>query len=1503
MKIIGEIIKNFVRYCFRFTGRSLELLLILTVLLFFFFRSHWFQTYVAQKVAVYYSAELGTQVSVDKVKIVGLSYIELENFYIEDLKGDTLLFAPLASSTLKDISFKDKFMVLKDITSSKTRIKLQQYKGEDQLNIQFLLDYFEQPKSDEVFTVKIEKIGLDHAYFTYHNWNIEKIEYGIDYNHIELSNFKGDILEFRNRDNITSVDLKNVAFNESSGFKLKDLDCHFLLNPKKIKVEGLNLRTDQSIIRTNGIAFNYHDMDDLNDFVNAVLIEGAVKKSNISIKDISYFAPALKGLERNFNFSGKINGTVNNLYVNDLNLNISEVSYFKGNVDFKGLTDIENCLIFLDIEKCQTSKEDLESIDLTSFGFSENLTLPNQLGSLGLVQLSGIIDGFYNDFGFNFNVLTEKGDVNGNFVCQLDAKNQFFYKGSLKTFDFDAGAISGDSDLGNFSSDLLIDGKGLSLEDLDITIDGKFKQLTYKHYEYDDISLHGDLTDKAFNGKLDLFDKNIDLIFEGDFDLSQSPVLFDFNINVQKAHLYDLNIINERESSSICFDFKASGFGNNLDDFSGMIELRNLSYYEKGKDYYLDSILFDSQSNPFMHSIELYSKFAECRMTGHYNLDSIADDMYMVGSKIIPSVFPLESGRSFSHDDFILDIKINDLSKLTELLMPELSVSPNTHFTCNYDNDDDMLKLYANSEWIEYKGMRFADIQLDTARKIIDQDTSYVFDLFVDSVFITPEIYLQNFSLNTKAFADNFDFSLGWHADDSSYLGTLRSEALVLDHNHFKFNLLSSDIYSMKAGNWKINDSIQIVIDSSSLNISNFSIVNDHQLFLLNGVISEDPTDKLNINVENVELSDFNGFVAAYGIDFSGLLNLKGNISDAYNNLFFNSKLTIDQFKLNNYLMGDFNLFSKWDPKDKKINIYGKLINEQDSSSLSIWKSRYYVDKKQDNLDFTFKINDFDLTFANAFLQEDVMSELKGKVDGKIFLKGELGSPQFMGELLLLDASVNMDMFNTTYFTEGPIKINPDMIAINGIPIKDKYGSKGLFIGSFFHQNFSKYNFDLSASFYEPFLVMNTNYKMNPYYYGKAFITGDVMVEYDTINDFRINVEAKSEKGTDITLPLYGTEEVVLQDFITFNTDTNENDEYEVDLEGINMEISLDLTEDADIQLVFDEIVGDAMKGNGSGHIDMMIDQFYDFYMYGEYQIAEGSYLFTLKDFINKNFKVRNGGTINWYGDPYKADLDLVTYYPLKTSLYDIMPDSEKEEWKQKSDVNVEMHLTDNLFNPEIDFDILIPRANESARTALKNLVSSDQEMNKQVFSLLILNRFMTNRQDISNAGVDLSLSTTSEMLSSQLSNMISKFSDDFDIGFKYSPGDEISNDEVSVAMSTQQFNDRLTIETNLGVSQGNKLNQNPTSFIGDVDVEYKLNTQGNLRVHAFNESNEYDFSNIEQSQYTQGVGAFYKQSFNNLGELFCQMGNLFKRDSKECKSCEDKVGRKSCKSHDVTSE
>jgi hypothetical protein len=122
-------------------------------------------------------------------------------------------------------------------------------------------------------------------------------------------------------------------------------------------------------------------------------------------------------------------------------------------------------------------------------------------------------------------------------------------------------------------------------------------------------------------------------------------------------------------------------------------------------------------------------------------------------------------------------------------------------------------------------------------------------------------------------------------------------------------------------------------------------------------------------------------------------------------------------------------------------------------------------------------------------------------------------------------------------------------------------------------------------------------------------------------------------------------------------------------------------------------------------------------------------------------------------------------------------------------------------------------------------------------------------------------------MLSNQLSNMLSKISNDFDVGVNYRPGDAITKDELEVALSTQLFNDKLSVEGNIG---NNANSQNANSLVGDVNIDYKLTEDGKVRLKAFNKSNDNSQTAINGA-YTQGVGIFYREEFNTIGELYKQ--------------------------------
>lgn len=1483
-------IKNIFTYLKRTLGYTFELVFFFIVFCSFAIQSPTFQREIAQQVTSYLSSELNAKVHIENIRVNGLHYVKAEGVSIEDQKGDTILYANSLIGDVKEYSIKDKLVILNAVDLTNTNIKIQKYEGEKKLNLQFLIDYFKREnKIDEnkvLFKFLANEVKLNDVHFSYNDWNFKRKEYGIDYKHIEIADLNGVVNDLQNHEQTTRFSLEELNFKEKSGFVSDKLSAFVLITPQLIEVKQIEIKTPKSDLKANKITLSYHDYQDFRDYVNAVVMNGDIQHSKLNLKDLSYFAPAFKKMTNTVTVKGNVTGPVNDLNLKQFYLGLTENTFVSCNADMKGLPYLDEALFYIDIKEIQTYRKDLELVDFKSLGMENDLVLPEELNSLGVVNVTGVIDGFYNDFKMDLNIDSDVGAVTADLVCSIDENNKFGYKGMLNTSELAVGELSGTNDLGLVSANLMLDGKGTSLDDLVLFIEGNAPLLEYNGYQYKNIALNGEFNKKSFNGKIGLKDRNVDFDFDGIVDLNQKPMQFNFNADIQNVDLEALNLIQGRDSAIVSVNLEANGFGSNLDEFSGYVHLNEITYSEKGKDYYFDSILFESQSNARYHSIDVFAQFAELSMKGSYSLDSLPQSLYGLGAKILPSVFTEQEQVQMNNQYFDLNLKVNDLSMLTELFYPALKVSNNTKVSCEYESKDDLLELAFQSDYIKYNQMEFRGVVLDTTTKITGFDPFYIFDLKIDTLIPIKGRIIENIDVQAKAYQDNVASALLWGNADSTYWGKVEVDGYVLSPNHYVTEVLPSVFYEEKVGRWEIRRIANISIDSTAIDVDNLVAHNDFQTIRLDGKVSERPIDQLNFELGSFELENLNDLINKEdsSLVIEGVVNLSGFVSDVYNNVYFDAYSWVDDFTVNNQIIGDLELNSHWNENEERVELLANLKRENGVQDLELTQGYYYPRKESDNLDMVLAFENTNLDFVNAFLPS-TLQNLKGALKGDLFVKGELNKPKLNGDLMLDSAEVTIEMLNTTYYTGGPIKIEEDLIGLEALTVKDKYGSEAILIGSFIHDNFKNYSYDFFAFFDNPFLVMNTTYEQNNLYYGDALATGDVSITYEKL--LEITVNAKSEKGTDVTLPLYGSEEVVLEDFITFVNKEESEEEYEVDLDGINLNLSLDVTEDANIQLVFDDVVGDAMRGTGSGHIDMYIDQFYDFYMFGNYTVKEGSYLFTLREFINKKFSVKEGGTISWYGNPYDADINLTAIYPLKASLYDIMPESERDLYRQKALVECEMNLTNSLFNPNIDFNVGLPRSDENAKSILANLVDTPTEMNRQVFSLLILNKFLPRVDAVSataNSGV--LGATTSEMLSNQLSNMLSNFTDDFDVGFNYRPGDEISNNEVALALSTQLLNDKLIIATNLGVSSGtngSSTEESTSNFIGDVDVEYQLNDKGNVRVHAFNKSNEFDITTQDNSTNTQGVGVFYQENFTTFKELMCKIKNVFKSDDKNC--------------------
>lgn len=273
-----------------------------------------------------------------------------------------------------------------------------------------------------------------------------------------------------------------------------------------------------------------------------------------------------------------------------------------------------------------------------------------------------------------------------------------------------------------------------------------------------------------------------------------------------------------------------------------------------------------------------------------------------------------------------------------------------------------------------------------------------------------------------------------------------------------------------------------------------------------------------------------------------------------------------------------------------------------------------------------------------------------------------------------------------------------------------------------------------------------------------------------------------------------------------------------------------------------------------------------------------------MQNVINKSFTIERGGTIKWSGDPYHAMIDISAVYSRRVGLYDLFQDSSL---RKLSPVDLKLRLTEDLFNPNISFDIKVRNVDPNTETQIKRLINTEEEMYRQAVALLVMGRFtppseISNRSNVNSSNV-VGVNAY-EMLSNQLSNWASQISSQVNFGVNYRPGDALTSEELQVAMSTSLFNDRVTIDGNVGVANTgtNANNQNTSNLVGDFNVEVKASRDGHVRFKAFNRSNNNSLINNVNSQYTQGVGAFYRIEFNTFEEFYQKLFDVFRRKSKK---------------------
>ncbi|NQU81097.1 MAG: translocation/assembly module TamB domain-containing protein, partial [Bacteroidetes bacterium] len=1274
--------------------------------------------------------------------------------------------------------------------------------------------------------------------------------------------------------------VENFKCREQSGLVINSLDFRMYISPRYFHFHEIYLASHQSNLTAEKIELLFNGYKSLKDFTNNVKLNININKSSLTSRDLCFFAPSISKIPGKINLAGNLFGYIANLKGKQIKAGWGENTHVYCDFALDGLPDINKTFMFIDIDSLQTTIQDIINISTPDNG--KPLFLPNQLEKLGKITYAGNFTGFIDDFVTYGEFNSDLGLISTDLTIEPDTARIIRYSGKMKTDNFNLGKLFDNTNrVGNITMDIQVNGfsaknryKG--------TLEGNIADLFLNKYHYKNISLSGEFTPKAYDGSVFIKDPNIELNFLGSLDFSSEIPEFDFTANVPKVNLYDLHIEPKDTNSFLSFLLTANFKGKNLDDLEGKINLINSTYRKMDEELHVYDFSLSALNQNDTNQLMLKTDFVDAFITGNYNFTQLGSSCKYLLSSIIPS-FTLTEANTINKQDnhFDFSILLKDTRNLSKFLFPSFAVSPNSTFTGKYYPIDNYFLVKGEAEKFTYKGNELNKMQLNAE----SSDSLFSLKLTGNKFVMNDKLDVENFSIAGNANNDTVRFEISWiHQATRNLISKIKAIADFRNEQQqltplINISLLPTNLY-IKNIIWKMNPGT-ITIDKNSIRVKNFSINNKEQWLKVQGGISEQYADTLLVQFKGLNLFSLNTISKGEKIQLNGIINGDASLSNLYKNPLFQTNINIDDLLINNEPLGNTLITSVWDTINKQLHLEASS-NRGNLQTLNI-KGDYEPESKE--IEFSLSLNKLKLNIFRPFISK-ISSELNGIATGDIILNGTLSQPTANGVLKLQKTSFLLDFFNTRYTFTDQIRVEDNIIKFENIRIFDPEGNQAIINGNIKNNYFKNFNINLKIET-NNFLLMNTREKHNNQFYGTAYGSGIVNISGPP-KDLSIQASLKTDKNTRFFLPLSSGEELDEFNFISFVDKTNQTDKKNKETIKVrdNMpKINLDLkiTPDAEAQLIFNSNTGDNIKRRGSGNLNLQINNPGELNIFGTYTIEQGEYLFSLQNIINKKFKVRNGGTITWNGNPLEANMDIEAVYETKASLYELFLN---EAYRRRITVECQLYLTGKIQNPTIDFGIELPTADQETRTNLQNAINTQEEMSKQFLSLIIINSFLPNTNYVPPTSQSITSSytpavgvTTSELLSNQLSNWLSQISNDFDIGFRYRPGDEISSDEVEVALSTQLLNDRVSINGNVDVG-GNETSTNTSNIVGDFTVDVKINKSGKLRVKAFTRAN--DKLLYEWSPYTQGVGLFYREEFDHFDQLMQRYWNKIFKGKRE---------------------
>jgi translocation and assembly module TamB len=1335
----------------------------------------------------------------------------------------------------------------------------------------------------------VKDVNVQKTFVRFDDQNKPRQPQTLDYGHLKADNITINAKNILMASDTMAAQVQQVAFKEQSGFALQQLKGDFLYTSKKAYADNLLVQTPGTRIK-HTIHLDFPSLESIQKNISLLQVRVQLPACYIANRDILYLVPDLKkqpafsNPATVFKVNADVSGRVDNLTARVLQIQGWNNTKLDVAGTIVGLPSIDKLYGDLRINEIVTTRKDAEQFlpaDVRS-----------QVEIPATVRLTGTARGNGQNLQTNVRLQSSSGDValNGTMVNYQNMKTAA-YNMLVHAQEVQAGAILKNPNLQTVSATVEVQGKGLTQQTADATMKGTVHSVGFQKYNYSNISLDATVKNQLAQAKLNIADPNIRLGGTISVNLAiQDPALtadiMVDSVKTQPLHLTpDVLVYRGR----IIADMPSV----NPDSLEGKIDIIHSLLVTQKDRLQLDTIRIVADRMADSSRLTVQSDVARARIAGKYKLTQLGD----VFTQAIQPYFSLMPSKQLVKTapyNFRIGVFVTDNPAL-KIAFPTLQRFQSLRFIAHFASDSGW-QANANMPVLVTNAIAIENMQFEAG----------VRDSALNALTTVQQVKLggntvYNLSFNAKAARDKLDFISRFYDRNGKLKYAIAG--LMQQPKFGTYDVsLKPDSLILNYEQWSVAPDNIIHLTNNDLRITNFMLSRNFQQFSLKsrGNMLNAPAEA---SFTSFRISTLAAFVTSDSLAVDGTLDGQILLHNLMKQPLFSGDLTINNLNFKRDTVGNIAVKAKNTSPDI---INANIVLTGRGNHVTVDGDFYLKPVNGNEFKFNIALDTLNMASIEGATM-GAISNASGNVTGKFAVSGSADKLNVNGGLNFKQTAFNVSMLNSYFRIEDEtIAVNNEGIRFDKFIIEDSAKNKATIDGMIYTTDFAKYRFDLSVDA-KDFMAMNSTKQQNRLYYGKFLFSSRMKIKgtaEQPVVDGNITIGDKT--NVTAVLPQQQPEVVKREGIVHFvDMDAPENDSLFINsmagfdslnrsgITGLDISANVEIKKEAIFSLVVDEGNGDFIRMQGEGLLTGGIDPSGKTTLSGTYTIQSGAYELNY-NLLKRRFEIQEGSKITWNGEPTTADLDVTAIYTVKTAPMDLVKDqiaddatSSRNVYLQRMPFNVLLILKGELLQPQVTFDIKLPE--ESIEIAkgtettinyrLEQLRQEPNEMNKQVFSLLLLNRFVGENPFESSAGgltpEYFARQSASKLLTEQLNQLAGNLIQGVDINFDvtsfedYSTGSAQTRTDLNVALSKRLMNDRLTVTlgSNFELEGSQNSNRNASNIAGDVAVDYSLSKDRRYLLRAYRK-NEYE-GVIEGYVIETGVGFIITLDYNKFKNLF----------------------------------